>query len=102
MVVPEALSIIFACPLVTIILSALMLNDKLNSVKVVAVVLLLSGVVLVCKPPFLFKTPILDLDPEQTDDKFAVGVVLAITSCLAGGTMDVLVAKCEEVCYLIY
>ena len=34
MAVPDALCIIFACPLVTIILSALMLRDKINLVKV--------------------------------------------------------------------
>ena len=32
--VPDALCIIFACPVVTIILSALMLRDKINLVKV--------------------------------------------------------------------
>ena len=34
MAVPDALCIIFACPLVTIILSAIMLRDKINLVKV--------------------------------------------------------------------
>ena len=34
MAVPDALCIIFACPLVTILLSALMLRDKINLVKV--------------------------------------------------------------------
>ena len=34
MPVPEALCIIFACPVVTILLSALLLGDKINLVKV--------------------------------------------------------------------
>ena len=34
MAVPDALCIIFACPVVTIILSALLLGDKINLVKV--------------------------------------------------------------------
>ena len=97
--VPDALSIIFACPLVTIFLSAVMLRDRLNPVKICSGVLLLSGVILVCKPPFLFDTPmsLLHLDPIEVDEKFTIGVVLACIACLASGTMDVLVAKCEDV-----
>ena len=34
MAVPDALCIIFACPVVTILLSALLLGDKINLVKV--------------------------------------------------------------------
>ena len=34
MAVPDAICIIFACPVVTIILSALLLGDKINLVKV--------------------------------------------------------------------
>ena len=34
MAVPDALCIIFACPVVTILLSALLLGDKINMVKV--------------------------------------------------------------------
>ena len=97
--VPDALCIMFACPVVTIILSALMLRDKLNIVKICAGGLLLSGVLLVCRPPFLFDTltSLLGLDPTQEDDMYAIGVVLAITACVSGGLMDVLVAKCENV-----
>ena len=39
MAVPDALCIIFACPVVTILLSAVMLRDKLNLVKVKAIVI---------------------------------------------------------------
>ena len=97
--VPDALSIIFACPLVTIFLSAVMLRDGLNHVKICSGVLLLSGVILVCKPPFLFDTAtsLLGLDPIEVDQKFTIGVVLACTACLSTGTMAVLVAKCEDV-----
>ena len=34
MAVPDALCIIFACPVITILLSALLLGDKINLVKV--------------------------------------------------------------------
>ena len=38
----------------TILLSAALLGDKLNIVKLAAASLMVSGVVLVCKPPFVF------------------------------------------------
>ena len=98
--VPDALSIIFACPVVTILLSVIMLRDKLNIVKIIAGILLLSGVILVCKPPFMFDTFTLlniSIDPIQTDEMFTIGVVLAVIACVSGGFMDVLIAKCVSV-----
>ena len=47
---------------VTILLSAALLGDKLNMVKLAAASLMVSGVVLVCKPPFVF-------NPSQTQVK---------------------------------
>ena len=100
MPVPDALCIIFACPVVTMVLSAIMLGDKLNSVKFFSGTLLLLGVVLVCQPPFLFPNPpsseasLLFLLSSH-DDLYYVGVALAGLACLTGGFMDVLIAKCE-------
>ena len=92
MAVPDALCIIFACPVVTILLSAVMLRDKLNLVKIIAGALLLLGVILVCKPPFLFSDLLV-----PRDRLYYLGVLLASTACMAAGLMDVLVAKCSEV-----
>ena len=74
MPVPDALCIVFSCPVVTILLSALVLRDRwgrvsrvtchtdhvrdsLGPAKITAGLLLLVGVVLVCRPPFLFHVP---------------------------------------------
>ena len=57
--------------------------------------MLVTGVILVCQPPFIF-----DNFPPKTvekDDLYYLGVFLAVTACIASGLMDVLVAKCEEV-----
>ena len=54
MPVPDALCIIFANPIVTIILSSVMLRDKLNISKILSGFLLVTGIILVCKPPFIF------------------------------------------------
>jgi len=102
MPVPDALCIIFACPVVTILLSAAMLGDKLNSLKCFAGTLLLLGVVLVCQPPLLF--------PETPESRWAlsflltkhsglyyVGAGLAATACCTSGLRDVLIAKCQGV-----
>ena len=80
MAVPDALCVIFACPVVTIGLSAVLLRDKLNAAKIVAGGLLLLGVVLVCKPEFLFNSVI-----PQTDDSSTVLIQTAwktqVTQC---------------------
>ena len=100
MPVPDALCIIFACPVITILLSTAILGDELNSLKCFAGTLLLIGVVLVCQPPFLF--------PQTQDNQvtssfllsshsglYYVGVALAGTSCCTGGLMNVLIVKCQ-------
>ena len=56
MPVPDAMCIIFACPVVTIFLSALVLRDTINIPKLVAGVVLFAGVVCVSKPPFIFQS----------------------------------------------
>ena len=56
MPVPDALCIIFACPVVTIFLSALVLKDRINIPKVAAGLALFTGVVCVSKPPFIFQS----------------------------------------------
>jgi len=101
MQVPDALCIIFACPVVTIAASAIMLRDKINLAKILAGIFLLFGVVLACKPPFLFnvieKFNLTVGNQKEVTDLYYIGVILAVTSCLAGGIMDVLIAKCGNV-----
>ena len=53
--VPDALCIIFASPIITIIASAIILRDKINLAKILAGIVLFSGVILVCKPEFILK-----------------------------------------------
>ena len=92
MTVPDALCIVFSCPVVTIILSAIFLGDKLTVFKIIAGLQLLIGVILVCKPPFLFGTS------NGTEYKsYYIGVILALTACLSGGSMNVMVCKVKHV-----
>ena len=57
--------------------------------------MLVMGVILVCQPPFIFHN--ISPGPVEKDDLYYVGVFLAGMACIAGGLMDVLVAKCVEV-----
>ena len=90
MTVPDALCIVFSCPVVTIILSAIFLGDKLTVFKIIAGLQLLIGVILVCKPPFLFGTT--GTIPNGGHDSYYLGVMLAVTACLSGGSMNVMVS----------
>ena len=58
MSVPDALCIMFACPVVTIFLSFLVLRDKITIPKIMSGASLLLGVIFVCKPPFMFSEAI--------------------------------------------
>ena len=93
MPVPDALCIIFACPVVTILLSAAVLGDSLNPPKLAAALLLFSGVALVCRPPFIFGA---HAQPAPGSGYY-LGAALAVTACVAQGVACVLVARCREV-----
>ena len=93
MPVPDALCIIFARPVVTILLSAVFLGERLNFFKCFSGFLLLTGVVLVCQPPFLFG----QMDSDSRSSLYYVGAYLALTACCTNGLMDVIIAKCEGV-----
>ena len=95
MPVPDALCIIFARPVVTILLSAVVLRDRLNFFKCFSGALLLTGVALVCKPPFIFTAE--DPTLASHDSLYYVGVYLALTACFTNGLMDVVIAKCDGV-----
>jgi len=102
MPVPDALCIIFACPVVTMVLSSFMLGDKLTSVKCFSGTILLLGVNLVCEPPIGLpnhpngEASVSFLLSSHTG-LYYVGVGLASIACLTGGLMDVLIAKCQGV-----
>jgi len=109
MPVPDALCIIFSGPVVTIILSVIILGDKITGVKCVSASLLLIGVIFVCQPPFLFLEPDSEENLHHTLRKFLlrqephheglyyVGVLMAVTGCITGGFMDVFISKCQGV-----
>jgi len=113
MAVPDALCIVFSCPVVTIILAAVFLKDRLTVAKVTSGVLLLVGVILVCKPPFLFdEHPNADAgngtsampmrlyqlrNVVKDHDHYYIGVLLAVISCFSGGLMNVLISMCHDV-----
>jgi len=120
MPVPDALCIIFACPVVTIFLSALVLRDTINLPKVAAGLALFIGVVCVSKPPFIFQTVFQRVsehpgsipeavealiaylskqsqDLPQDYDNYYLGVVMAVTACVAQGVTCVMVAKVRSV-----
>ena len=95
MAVPDALCIVFSCPIVTIILSAIFLGDRLTVLKVIAGLQLLVGVIFVCKPPFIFGAP--DNIDNGDRDSYYLGVLLAVTACLSAGSMNVMVSTCKHV-----
>jgi len=102
MPVPDALCIIFTCPVITIIFSAIILGDKLNCVKCVSGLLLLLGVVLVTQPPVIFHTVVpaglasFFTLPSAHDNLYFIGAALAGTGCVTGGLTRVLITKCGE------
>ena len=55
MPVPDAITLMFTTPLFTIMFSALFLNDKVSWIKAISGLGLMSGIVQVTQPSFIFK-----------------------------------------------
>jgi len=90
--VPDALTILFTSPLPTLLLSVILFKERLNVMKVVAMILLLVGVVLVCKPSFIFTPENIDGD----NSSFYLGILLASLSSVLGGCSSVVLKYCKE------
>lgn len=95
MPIGDALTIVFTEPLWTLILSKVILKIKIGLWKIGFGLLLISGMVLCIQPPFLFPS-IISQDDESTRSYY-FGVVLAMTTAVAGSMANVAIAKCEKV-----
>merc|ERR1712107_868251 len=54
MPVADALVVMFSDPLVTMIVASIFLEERLNLIRISTGSLIIVGVTLVCRPPFLF------------------------------------------------
>ncbi len=57
----DALTLVFSSPLFTMILSAIVLKSRMGLYKIMFCIILIIGIVLVVRPPFLFPP-----DPNPT------------------------------------
>ena len=111
MPVGDALTIVFAAPISTMIVAAIFLGHPLRLFKISLGLLLLIGTVLVVQPPFLFPHSD-DIDPDDPshvmillrtvidkpyDDLYYIGVALAFGCALADGFLNISIHFCAEI-----
>lgn len=108
--VGDALTLIFTAPLWSIILSRLLLGSRIGAWKIGFGVLLLAGMVLTVKPPFIFggdgdSSSNTTSEPSVTETLppllpglgYYLGATLALGCAISGSASNVLIAKCQEV-----
>jgi len=102
MPVPDALTILFTSPLPTFILAVLFMGEKPSILKVVAMISLLCGVILVCKPSFLF--PHHQVNTEGYSTNAYIGLILAILSSIFAGVTNVIASYAKDVknCVIVF
>ena len=111
MPVGDALTIVFAAPISTMIVAAIFLGHPLRLFKITLGLLLLIGTVLIVQPPFLFPDANED-NPDDPDnliilfrstigkphhDLYYVGVALAFGCALADGFLNISIHFCSEI-----
>ena len=67
MPIGDAMAIIFSCALPTVLLAAIFLQERLRLCKIVCCLLLVSGIIMVIRPPFIFRD---DVGPVNSRDIF--------------------------------
>ena len=112
----DALTLIFSAPLSTMCTAAIFLGQQLRLFKITCGVMLVIGTVLVIKPPFLFNPDLDGIDPNNTmvttfysgiyheekhDSLYFIGVIIALSSAMADGFLNVAINFCKEVNSLV-
>ena len=93
----DAITIVFTCPIITMVISTLFLNDKCKVYKWLCSISLFAGVLLVVQPPFLFEKS--EMSSRSTTTKttsgreYTFGVCMALMSSLAGAFHLVIVGR---------
>ena len=84
----DASTVIFTAPIFCMILSAVFLEDRLGLFKIFAGMLLLVGVILVVRPPFLFPeySPMMPID--NTFVTIYAPLVTKLIGIVSNGTSD--------------
>ena len=116
----DALTLIFSNPLTTMILAAIFLGHKLRLFKITFGLLLLIGIVLVVRPPFIFsENKVSESDsklnkslvtaffaqvyrPDYYDQEmYYIGAAIAGSSAIISGLLNIAVNYCREVNSLV-
>lgn len=106
MPVGDAMTLIFTNPLFTLIFAAIFLGHPLTAIKNLSALVLMVGIVLVTKPPFLF--PVEEPDTNSTlwhalnwsnggnsdsGDYYFVGAIIALSSAIFSASNNIVIAK---------
>ena len=121
----DALTLIFSAPLSTMCTAAIFLGQQLRLFKITCGVMLVIGTVLVIKPPFIFNPDLDDIDDtvdrsshnnnrstvtsfysslyhqDKHDSLYFIGVIIALSSAMADGFLNVAINFCKEVNSLV-
>ena len=117
----DALTLIFSAPLSTMVTAAIFLGHRLRLFKITTGILLVIGTILVIKPPFLFapeddqSSDILIpknhslvtkfysnlYHQDKHDSLYFIGVIIALSSAMADGFLNVAINFCKDVNSLV-
>lgn len=88
---PEITAIGFTTPLLIVVFASLLLGERVGMYRISAVLVGLIGVLIIVEPRLTFD----DLDPSQ--DKMALGVMLAITAATCAALAQIQIRKMVQV-----
>lgn len=87
----DAMTLLFSTPIFTLIMERLILKTPLHPYRILCTLMLLTGVILVSKPQFIFGHLAVDLDPN-----YYLGVFVALTAAFFGSIRQVVTTQCVK------
>ena len=96
----DAMVLIFMAPLSTMILAAIFLRHTVRLYKIVNALLLIAGAILVIQPTFIFDN-LQNLTPSYHNYYYYLGAVIALSSAVFDGFVNITISYCQEVQSLV-
>ena len=87
----DASTLLFSSPIFTMILACLCLNHGLVPIRVLFIILLMTGTILVVQPPFIFG------EETSNSTEYYIGAILGISTAFVDGLVNISINFCTEI-----
>ena len=87
----DASTLLFSAPIFTMIFAFLCLKHKLAPIRILLILILMTGTILVVQPPFIFG------EKNSNSTEYYIGAILGISVALVDGLVNISINFCTDI-----